>query len=149
MGCFVNLLPFRTDLRGDPDFVELLRRIRHVAIEAYTHQGVPVEKIVELILPERQLAPEPLTPVIFQLRNYKVECQATLNGLVIEGFEFDTEISPFDLSVEWVPSLDGFACSFVYKTELFDDDQISTMMEAYRTLLQVVAKNPTARLSQL
>lgn len=149
VGCFVNLLPFRTDLSGDPSFNELLERIRTVAIEAYEHQSVPVEKLVEQALPEQQLAAEPLTPVIFQSRSYQGEHRFTLNDLVIEHFDFDPGMSPFDLSVDWAESEVGLVCSFVYKPDLLDEARVTAMMEAYCQVLETVAENPQVRLSQL
>src|SRR5262249_39315272 len=96
IGFFVNLLVLRTDLSGDPSFEEVLRRVRESALGAYAHQDMPFERLVGELHPERGLDHSPLFRVIFSLQEDQPQ-RITLEGLTLQPFIPETNISPFDI----------------------------------------------------
>jgi amino acid adenylation domain-containing protein len=148
IGFFVNSLVLRTDLSGNPSFLELLKRVREVTLEALAHQDLPFEKLVEELKPQRDMSLTPFFQVMFQLRNFPKKI-LELPDLKIEELEFDPSIAKFDLSIDIEEKSEGLLCLFEYNTDLFEDGTISRMAGHFQTLLQGIAANPDKKLSKL
>ena len=88
IGFFVNTLPLRTRLSGNPAFRELLQRVKETALGAYAHQDLPFEKIVESVQPERSLSYSPIFQVMFALQN-QPRAMFALPGLKISALPRD------------------------------------------------------------
>src|SRR4029077_11370331 len=106
IGFFVNTLVIRGDLSGNPTFLELLRRTRETALEAYEHQDLPFEKLVEALKPQRSPSHTPLFQIMFVLQNAPKQV-LNLPGLSLKEIEFDSGSAKFDLTLEVVEQ-DGF-----------------------------------------
>ncbi|WP_256875332.1 non-ribosomal peptide synthetase [Nostoc sp. C052] len=158
IGFFVNSLVLRTDLSGNPTFRELLSRVKEVALEAYSHQDLPFEKLVEELHPERNLNQNPLFQVVFALQNAPMTA-LELPNLTLSPLPFETETTRFDLEFHlwerntqnglWADSTEGISGFVIYSTDLFDDATITTMLGHFQTLLEGIVANPEDRIAHL
>lgn len=148
IGFFVNTLVLRTDLSGDPHFPELLARVRKVTLEAYAHQDLPFEVLVEDLQPERSLSRNPLFQVMFQLENTPKE-ELPLPGLTLSPVGVAGVASQFDLSVDVVESEAGLGVTAEYSTDLFEAETIRTLLKRWEILLESIAAAPDQRLREL
>src|SRR5262249_26861049 len=98
IGLFVNTLVLRTDLSGNPTFNALLKQVRQATLDAYAHQDVPFEKLVDEIQPERNLSSSPLFQVMFDYQN-KPNMAFKLAGLEVEYIAVERPTAIFDLAV--------------------------------------------------
>ncbi|MEH2081256.1 MAG: amino acid adenylation domain-containing protein [Nostoc sp.] len=148
IGFFVNTLVLRTDVGGNPNFRELLKRVREVTLGAYAHQDLPFEYLVEKLQPERDLSHSPLFQVTFVLQNApKNEFQ--LSGITLSSLKLENRTAQFDLSVDLFETESGLAGWFEYNTDLFDAATISRMVNHFCNLLSGIVSNPEQRLWQL
>ncbi|MGA9118210.1 MAG: amino acid adenylation domain-containing protein, partial [Bacteroidota bacterium] len=148
IGFFVNTLVLRTDLSGDPSVRELIRRVREAALEAYEHQDVPFEKVVEAVKVERDLSRTPLFQVMFVMQNVPGEV-LELSGVRLEPMSVETGVSPFDLTVTLTEEGDALAGAMEYNTDLFDRETIAQMVKHFTMLLEEWAGGSDQRISQL
>jgi len=147
-GMFVNMLVMRTDLDGDPTFVELLERTRATALEAYAHQELPFERIVAELNPQREVNRNPLFQVSFALWNVPPTTLA-LPGLDAASVGSDAASAKFDLSLTFVERSTGLDGSLEYAADLFDEATIERMAGHLCNLVEGMIADPQARLSQL
>ncbi|HEV2707211.1 MAG TPA: amino acid adenylation domain-containing protein [Pyrinomonadaceae bacterium] len=151
IGFFVNTLVLRTQLDERLSFREFLAQVKEVCLEAYAHQEVPFEKLVEELQPERNLSRTPLFQVMFTLQNTPMPV-IELTGLKLSLLETDTEAAQFDLALEVMETPEGLKSLWRYNRDLFDGAMIARMAEQFRTLLESVAADcgvPIAELSLL
>lgn len=147
IGLFVNTLVLRGDLSGDPSFRELLARVREVALEAYAHQELPFDKLVEELQPARSLSVTPLFQVIFSVQSPGKPIG--LPDLTIQSLAVPRHSAHFDLSLSATERADGLSVSVEYRTELFDPPTIRRMLEHFETLVTGIAADPDRPLSDL
>lgn len=137
IGIFINTLVLRTRLDPNWTFRDFLANVRQLALEAYEHQELPFEKLIEELQPERNLSVSPIFQVFFQLRNFTDRTLKT-EGLEIEYFPVDRGVSLFELSLDIIENREGLLCEFEYNTDLFDRKTIERMAGHYQTLLEEI-----------
>lgn len=148
IGFFVNMLPLRTDLSGNPEFSELVRRVRAVALDAYAHQDLPFEKIIEAVSPPRRAYQNPLFQVAFVAHDAH-DRPLSLTGIDATEIPVEYSSSKFDLSFQLVDADDGLNGFFVYREDLFDRTTAETVAEDWLSLLESVMADPHTRLEDL
>lgn len=141
VGFFLNNLVLRTDLSGNPSFLELLGRVRQTALEAYANQDVPFEKVVEELQLERDLSRQPLFQVMFIMQNGSPPT-LKLPGLQLERLPNHNGASPYDLTVAATELPEGLRVQVEYAMDLFDDKTIARWIGHYETILTAVSANP-------
>jgi amino acid adenylation domain-containing protein len=147
VGFFVNTLVFRADFTPEMTFRDLIRQVRACALEAYSHQDVPFEKLVEELVPQRSMNTTPLFQVMFTFQNIPKQI-FEISGLEMEELEFETGIAKFDLSVEAFED-DRFHCRFEYNTDLFEKQTVLRKLRHFRNLVTAVLKNPDEPLARI
>ena len=148
IGFFVNTLVMRSNLAGNPSFSELLTRVRDTAMEAYSHQYLPFEMLVEALQPERDLSHTPLFQVMFNLQNAPMS-ELELTGLTISSIPIKGVTSAFDLTLAMQNTPNGLMGGWEYNTDLFDHSTIERMIGHFVTLLEAVVNNPQEHIDQL
>ncbi|MCG3209093.1 MAG: D-alanine--poly(phosphoribitol) ligase subunit 1 [Anaerolineae bacterium] len=147
-GFFVNTLVLRTDLSGRPTFRQLLARVREAALEAYAHQDLPFEKLVEELQPERSLSHHPLFQMMFILHNTP-RPPLQLPGVSVSAAGLENGASKFDLTLELTETAAGLTAQVEYKTGLFDAATIERLLGHYRTLLESAVAGSDTPIDQL
>ena len=148
IGFFVNTLVLRTDLSGNPSFAELLTRVRLMAMDAYAHQDLPFEMLVEVLQPERDLSHAPLFQVDFLLQNDPL-ATVELTGLTVSPLPIETVTAKFDLTLGMQNTGNGLVGVWEYNTDLFDHSTIARMAGHFVTILAAIVANPSERIDQL
>ncbi|MFZ6030185.1 MAG: non-ribosomal peptide synthetase [Chloroflexota bacterium] len=148
IGFFFITLVMRANLSGNPTFRELLQRVRQTALDAYEHQDVPFEQIVDSLQLPRDLRQNPLFQVMLILQNMPMG-MLQLPGVTIDSWVLDHGASQFDLSLYVWESEAGLVAAWQYNTDLFDAGTIARMAGHFECLLAAGVAHPERRLMAL
>jgi len=151
VGCFVNTLALRTDLAGNPTFRELLARVRDVTLDAYAHQDLPLERLLEELHVERSMSRSPLFQVMLFFQNHEgfATNVADLELRLLELDEINTGTARTDLTLFVGVEADRLDVVFEYATDLFDAETIRAFGAHLVELLRQVARDPEARVGDV
>lgn len=148
IGFFVNTLVLRNDLSGNPTFEHLLNRVQEVALQAYTHQDLPFEQLVEALQPTRDLSYTPLFQAMFSLDDYLVSV-VELPELTVSSYPVEISTAKFDLTLSMENTASGLIGVWEYNTDLFDESTIARIAKNFQTLLEGIAVNSKQKISEL
>jgi amino acid adenylation domain-containing protein len=147
IGFFINTLPLRIDLGANPTFETLLTRVKQTALEAFEHQDLPFEKLVEELKPERSNR-IPFFQVMFQFQ-HGPRNSASFGGLTFTTEAVENETAKVDLSLGAYERDGVLKFQMEYSTDLFDEVTIQSLLGRFEVLLQSIVSNPGVRMGDL
>jgi amino acid adenylation domain-containing protein len=148
IGFFLNTLVFRTRFSGEATFREILRQVRQVALDAFAHQDLPFEQLVEALQPERNMSHSPLFQVAFVMVNNPAETME-LPGLKVQPFRVEENTAKYDLTLFVIEGENRLTANVEYSTDLFDAATIRRMLQHFTLLLEGIVADPKQRVSAL
>jgi amino acid adenylation domain-containing protein len=149
VGFFVNTLPVRADLRGEPTFVDVLKRVRDASLSAYLHQDAPFDAIVEAVRPPRLAGVNPLVQNMFQLLERPDGPPLRLPGATVEDHPLPGHAVAFDISLNLTLSPAGIEGMFLYRDAALDRDTVEWCAAVYVAILRAVTDDPARPVSTL
>ncbi len=148
IGFFVNTLVLRASLNDDPTFTQLLVQCRNTALEAYAHQVVPFERLVERLAPARELSHAPLFQIMLSLNNADSSEFASVPGQAVRlGHDRRRLVSKFDLTLNVTEDPHGLVLNWTYNKELFTAQTVERLASMFERLLDCLLSNPNTRIS--
>ena len=148
IGFFVNTLVYRVAARGSLSFRQLLAEVRALALDAYAHQDVPFEHLVEVLRPNRAAGHSPFFQVMFAFHNARTET-LQLEGIAFEALPLPAAFAKFDLTLDVEEVGRALQCTFEYSTDLFETRTIQRLSQQFLSLLEVLVLRPDARLQDV
>ncbi|GAU68942.1 putative non-ribosomal peptide synthetase [Streptomyces sp. NBRC 110611] len=148
VGLFVNTLALRTDLSGDPTFHEALRRAATVCLEAYDHQSIPFERLVEQLQPERSLAHTPVFQVLVSYQNVPIPVWDE-GAVRAQPLALEAKKAEFDLLVDMFEDDGKVWGRLEYSTDILDEAAARSLVARFERLLRAVAADPHQRIGDL
>ena len=148
VGLFINTIVLRGDLSGDPIFAELLARVRDTVIESFEHRSTPLNRLIEILKPKRDLARNALFSVnfIFQRSFIKSENYGSFRLVDMPSCSAG---AMYDLNFFMVERPDGWRASCEYNTDLFESETVVRLLDHFANLLRAVAVDPAQRISSM
>jgi non-ribosomal peptide synthetase component F len=155
VGPLANTVVLRTDLGGNPTLREVMRRVRATTIEAFAHQDLPFEELVDTLQRERPLRPLALAQVMIALHHATLRPRAnSRHGLTFE--EANPNVmgplmapTTFDVCLMLRETSHGISGSCVYKPYLFDAMTIDCLLRNFKEVLQQMVTQPERPISEI
>ncbi len=148
IGFFVNMLVMRTQVAGNACFEELLAAVREQAFQAFEHQDLPFERLVDELDVERDLARNPLFQVAFAVQNVP-RLALKVPGMIFKPIRPTVKSTRFDLEVHVWEGAEQAMIQAVYASDLFESSTIARLLQSYLLLLEHLIENPGQRLEEV
>ncbi|ETZ97138.1 condensation domain protein [Mycobacterium kansasii 824] len=155
VGLFVNTVVLRISVAGNPNLTELITRVREASLDAYDHQDVPFEVVVERLNPTRSLTHHPLIQVMLAWQSPAPADELMLPGLCVSSIPADTYAAPLDLTLTFGDRFTpngahaGIGGEIIYRTDVFAAPSIERLRDRLERLLTAMTADPSAPLSSI
>jgi non-ribosomal peptide synthetase component F len=155
IGFFVNQLILRTDLTGNPSFLEVMHRVRKVSLEAYAHQDLPFDRLIKALNPERDLSHTPLFQVKFIFQNASEQelpvgrAYRLWETLKVEPIEVEPGTAQLDLLLNMSERNDGLFLWLEYRTDLFNAETMTLFLQQFEHIIRHIVTLPESRLESI
>jgi len=149
IGFFVNILALRTQVDPVSSFNGLLEKVKQTTLEAYEHQEVPFEKVVDAVVKERDISRSPLFQALFVMLNTPSAAETSLGDLALSGITYEHTSAKYDITFFVTESAQGLSGSVEYSTELFSEQTIRRMIGHFTELLQAIILDPLQNVGKL
>jgi amino acid adenylation domain-containing protein len=149
VGLFVNTLILRTNVGGDPTFKDLIDRVRKVRLDAFTHQDIPLEALIEELQPVRDTSRQPFFQFVFQYQNVKIiPDRLSRHKVTVHPIHNNTSMFDLRLVLEDGP-YDSLWAWIEYNTDLFDKFHVEQLAQHFLTVLEAAVASPKEKISRL
>ncbi|CAM4057766.1 amino acid adenylation protein [Bacillus manliponensis] len=143
VGLYLNTLPLKVELDNNEQYTSLLQKVKQVVMEAFSHQDVSFERIVEEIQPERNLSRNPLFDVLINYRNFEEEKTYRLANMEVKEVAVDSIESKFFMTLYIEETFDNFNISLAFQNNMFSIERMEELLNQYEYLLEQVLENPS------
>lgn len=141
IGLFINTLPIRIDLSGNPTVEEFLNRVKTACVSDFNHQEIPFEKIVEVLNPPRSLNHAPIYQVAFDLQTSSEQTDFFAD-LQITSIAQENTSAKFDLSLNIEDNGQQLLAFWNFSEDLFVSERIQKFAKRYANILEQMIANP-------
>ncbi|MGQ0717555.1 MAG: amino acid adenylation domain-containing protein, partial [Pseudonocardiales bacterium] len=148
VGFFVNTIVLRSWVEPTQPFGDFLAAVRETVLEAFAHDEVPFDRLIEELRPERDSSRTPLVQAMVVLQQEMVPLRE-IAGLRITEYDLPRPSSRFDLVVEFLPRDGSLNITVEYNTDLFDAGTIAGLVASLEVLLEGIADDPDGQLAEL
>ncbi|BBN81579.1 hypothetical protein PA25_15640 [Pseudoalteromonas sp. A25] len=146
IGFFVNTIVIRAQSAETQSFEAFLQQQKKVIVDAFKHQAVPFEQLVEILQPERNLAHQPLFQILFALQSNE-ETEFKLPDLQITQLPTPSHNMKFDLEVNAIEQESGIELQWNFATSLFKRSSIKAMADSFGVMIQALVDKPSLNTS--
>ncbi|MBL6449304.1 amino acid adenylation domain-containing protein [Fulvivirga sp. 29W222] len=152
IGFFVNTLAIRCNLGEGMSFLQLLAHVKATLLEAYEHQELPFEKIIERLGVSRDISRNPLVQILFvfqEANKGSLSRDQVQESGPIQVISQSSDSSKFDLTMSVVNDEKGLRLSANYCTDLFSEKTMKSLLAHFAQLIISALESPEAPIHRL